>query len=532
MTDYTDKIIGDRYRIVKQLGEGGMAIVFKAFDTRLERYVAIKIIRKEKFPAEEWKRVSARFVREAKTLASIQHQNIVTVYDYGNTDDLPFIVMELVKGGTLKQRMVRIFSPAEAAAILAPIADGLDYAHRKGILHRDVTPSNIMFRQEGNPVITDFGIAKIQDNSNEQPLTKTGFTLGTPEYESPEQGMLKEIDGRADEYSLGIIFYEMLTGKQPFKGETPVETLFKQQLDPLPEPENIPENVREILYKALEKDPANRYPTIGAFGTELKKLINNPEQNPDVEINLDGSTASVEVKPLADPIPELAISPSEELPPETAPEKKKTRLKYLLWMILFLASVGAGIFVILRKDLLSIFPKAAATEEINPFAETITDTPAITGTITFTPGITETMTNTPAITETMTPTPGITESMTYTPDKIYEGQIIGSCPYPTFQEVGSVTHIAPGFTLGIKLRYSPAGEETGYQAVREKYDGSLYDIQIIDGPECVKKIVWYYVSWNGYKGWIAETDINGSDKYYLEKYEGSDVQSGIIPTIE
>ena len=193
-----------------------MAVVYKAFDPNLERPVAVKLIKMGAFPSDAFGNVRERFKREAKALALLNHPNIVRVYDYGEFEGAPFIVMELLDDGSLKQRLGRPIPVPQAAAILAPIADGLAYAHRKGILHRDVKPSNILFKKDGTPVLTDFGIAKIIEGPNaNRTITKDGVGVGTPEYMAPEQGSGRQIDGRTDEYSLGIVFYEMITGRKP-----------------------------------------------------------------------------------------------------------------------------------------------------------------------------------------------------------------------------------------------------------------------------------------------------------------------------
>ena len=513
MNDLIGQVIGGRYHIEKIMGEGGMALVYLAYDDIKNENVAIKFIKYENSLTEDDLNI---FYQEAKKIARLEHPNIVAFKDYNEYNGMPYIVMELIKGKTLKKRMKRGFTPEEAAEILIPIAEGLDYAHNEGIVHRDVKPGNIMFRLDGTPVITDFGIAKDSENNNGETINNAGVK-GTPEYMSPEQCLgKKDIDGRSDEYSLGIIFYEMVTGERPFDGDNWQETITNHQIKPYPEPQNLPENVNNILRKALEKDRDNRYPTIGDFAAELRKLISEPEGEPDLDIELDNSVSTMQVQPVD---AEQDVVSSPETDKTNSDEKKSDQLQPLenvkynnnsegghsrikksaIWTIIILALAGTGIFVLSRRNAISLFPAASATQE------TIL--------------ITETLTHTPAVTMTLTNTPVNTETMTNTPIPVDVGQIIGSCPYPAFQKVGDIAHIALGFTLGVRLRESPAGIETGIQAVRSDNNGNLYNLEILDGPVCVNNIVWYKVSFIGYEGWVAETDVSGSDKYYLENAE-------------
>ncbi len=225
-----------RYHILEQLGEGGMATVYKAYDTRLERDVAIKIIRRNAFPPEQLERILKRFEREAKSLAKLSHPNIVGVLDYGEHEGSPYLVLVYLPGGTLKKLMGRPMPWQEAVRLLIPIANALEYAHEHKVVHRDVKPANILLTEKSQPMLTDFGIAKILEIEDGHTLTNTGMGVGTPEYMSPEQGMGREVDGRADIYSMGIIFYELITGRKPYTADTPMAVILKHMTDPLPRP--------------------------------------------------------------------------------------------------------------------------------------------------------------------------------------------------------------------------------------------------------------------------------------------------------
>jgi len=272
MPDLTGHELG-RYHLIEKLGEGGMAVVFKAYDSRLEREVAVKIIRQEKVTSEKFLK---RFAREAKALAKLNHSNIIPIIDYGEHENLPFLVMPYITGGTLKQKLGKPIPYNEAAKILIPIANALAHAHLLGIVHRDIKPSNILLTDNGKPMLSDFGVAKILEMEETAELTDTGVGIGTPEYMSPEQAMGKAVDGRTDCYALGIVFYEMVTGRKPFQADTPLAVAIKQSTEPLPNPRLfiplLPEKVEQVLIKALTKNPENRYQTLELFEKALTEL--------------------------------------------------------------------------------------------------------------------------------------------------------------------------------------------------------------------------------------------------------------------
>ncbi len=274
----------ERYHVVEQLGQGGMATVYKAYDTRLERDVAIKIIRNDIFSPMALEHVQKRFTREGKTLAKLSNANIIKVFDYGEYEGAPYLVMEYIPGGTMKQMMGKPISWQEAFRILFPVAQALSYAHGLGVVHRDVKPANILLNMQGQPMLSDFGIAKLLEGDDGTTLTGFGVGIGTPEYMSPEQCMGEpKIDGRADIYSLGIILYELITGKKPFTADTPMAVIFKQHNDPLPKPGNfvkdLPESVEKILYKALAKKKEDRYTTMAEFCAALESQMGAAQKN-------------------------------------------------------------------------------------------------------------------------------------------------------------------------------------------------------------------------------------------------------------
>ncbi len=278
----------DRYEILELLGKGGMAMVYKAYDTRLEREVAIKIIRQDAFPPEILHDVLKRFEREAKSLARLSHPNIVKVLDYGEYEGSPFLVMEYFPGGTLKEKIGEPISWQEAMRLLLPIARGVEYAHNREVIHRDIKPANILMAENGQPTLSDFGIAKLFQDENTTVLTGSGVAMGTPEYMAPEQ-WTGETGYKSDMYSLGIILYEMVTGRRPYRADTPGGVFLKQVTEPLPFPSgvvaNLPKAVEGFLFKALAKEPADRFPDLGAFIKEIENLLSNDDANAQTSID-------------------------------------------------------------------------------------------------------------------------------------------------------------------------------------------------------------------------------------------------------
>jgi len=273
MSDVFGKRLG-QYILLEQLGEGGMAKVYNALDSRAERNVAIKVILPSKRSSQVFLQ---QFEQEAKSLANLIHTNIVKVLNYGVEDGQPYLVMEFVPGGTLKEAMERPIAWQTAAAILAPIARALEYVHRQQIIHQDVKPSNILLDDDFRPMLSDFGIVKMLDSKNENNTPSAiGVGVGTPDYMPPEQGMGKDVDFRADIYSLGLVYYEMVTGKKPFAADTPMAAVIRHITDELPLPSSIdkkiPKFVESAMLRAIQKDPEDRYPSMGSFADVLELL--------------------------------------------------------------------------------------------------------------------------------------------------------------------------------------------------------------------------------------------------------------------
>jgi len=404
-----------RYHILEQLGEGGMATVYKAYDTRLERDVAVKIIRREAFPPEQLERILKRFERESKALARLTHPNIVPVIDYGEYEGAPYLVMPYLPGGTLKQRLGTPMPWQEAVRLLLPIAQALDYAHEQNIIHRDIKPSNILLTGRGQPMLSDFGIAKILESGDTATLTGTGVGVGTPEYMAPEQ-WTGGAGPQADLYSLGVVLYELVTGRKPYTADTPAAVLLKQATEPLPRPRqfvrDLPEAVEKLLLKALAKRPEDRYADMAALVNALEGLLAGQSQS-----SRSGAKPAVRKPPLEDSIATIEQVPTPgNLPPVPARVSSKTRDQPLKPVLEKrpdrshlqrkpFSQIGLNwkrwIPVAVLLALLGIGLAALATS---------THTPRLTATRTATPTATNTSNPTPiAPTKTSIPAPGATQ---------------------------------------------------------------------------------------------------------------------------
>jgi tRNA A-37 threonylcarbamoyl transferase component Bud32 len=269
-----------RYEILREIGRGGMATVYLARDPNFQREVAIKVLPHE---ALHDSTLYQRFQREARTIASLEHPAIVPVYDFGEEDGQPFLVMRYLNGGSLSAKIKAGPLPvAEAAKVMLRIGDALDAAHAKGIVHRDLKPANILFDQYGNAYLSDFGIAQLSEATS--PLTGSAI-LGTPAYMSPEQirGDGK-VDGRADIYALGIVLFEMLTGKTPFKADTPAQMMMMHLANPTPrlpeEKSDLPDTINGVLIRAMAKDPDLRFQKASELGSVISAIASG--QAPDL----------------------------------------------------------------------------------------------------------------------------------------------------------------------------------------------------------------------------------------------------------
>ena len=265
-----------RFVVEKELGKGAMGVVYLGKDPKIGREVAIKTLAvAQEFEPEELAEVKERFFREAQTAGRLSHPNIVTIYDAGEEHDYCYIAMELLRGDSLARftKPGQLLPAEKTVSIIARAADALGYAHREGVVHRDVKPANLMYDPEADTLkVTDFGIARLTASSK----TKTGMVLGTPSYMSPEQLAGKRIDGRSDLFSLAATLYQMLCGRLPFDGESMAQLMFKIANEPpadIATVATVPAGIAQFLQRALAKNPEERFQTGEHFGGELRAAL-------------------------------------------------------------------------------------------------------------------------------------------------------------------------------------------------------------------------------------------------------------------
>jgi len=377
-----------RYEILELLGEGGMATVYKAYDTRLEREVAIKVIRRDAFPQDDMDMLLKRFEREAKSLGRLSHPNIVGVIDYGEFEGSPYLVMVYLSGGTLRDRLGRPMPWRDAIQLILPIAQALEYVHDRNIINRDVKPSNILMTEKGQPMLTDFGLVKVFGDKEKDSthLTSSGTGLGTPDYMAPEQ-WTGEATAQSDLYSLGVVLYEMVTGHRPYTADTPAGVLLKQATEALPLPKHyipdLPQNVESVLLKVLAKDPANRYPDMHTFIGELQNLL----------AGRDVLASSVKTERLREQMTgRVERSPRNTLPSEPQPANQKRTWPVIvgvLGVIGLLVICGGIWFVSSNSGMFSSEPTATQQQQAVVVDATATEVPP-TQTVEPTIGVTDT----------------------------------------------------------------------------------------------------------------------------------------------
>lgn len=300
---WTGKVLG-RYEIGPLIGQGGMAQVYKGRHPALKRDVAIKLIHNHLATGEGF---IERFQREAQLVAALRHPNIVQVYDLDMDMGVYYMVMEFIDGPTLaaqlegKRRQNSLLSLEQVVELMLVLCSALDYAHTQGMVHRDVKPGNVMFTSTGQPVLTDFGLAKIVGATSQ---TASGLVLGTPMYMSPEQAKGESGDARSDIYALGVMLFELATGRVPFQGDTPLSVVFKHVNEPLPSAKmvnaRVPDSIEQIIVEATQKIPSHRYQTCAQLAVDLRRA------QPSLE------------NPVAQPLPTPAPAPVPEAAPPPA----------------------------------------------------------------------------------------------------------------------------------------------------------------------------------------------------------------------
>ena len=377
-------LLNDRYEVIEKIGTGGMSDVYRAKDRKLNRFVAVKVLKQE---FSENANFVSKFIVEAQAAAGLMHPNIVNVYDVGEENGIHYIIMELVEGITLKkyiEKKARL-SFKEAVSIAIQVSMGIEAAHNNHIIHRDIKPQNIIISKEGKVKVTDFGIAKAATSN-----TVTSNVMGSVHYTSPEQARGGYSDEKSDVYSLGITLFEMLTGRVPFDGETTVAIAIKHIREPIPSPREyiseIPVSVEQIVLKCCQKAVDRRYQSMGALIEDLKQALLNPDEDfvrivepEDMGatrmINVNGWANELEEHPIhttgslklrTDRIPEeILVEETEEKEQENRAEKITTAVMIaigilIICMILFLVSKILGFFNTSEPN---EFPGSAVTTE-------------------------------------------------------------------------------------------------------------------------------------------------------------------------
>lgn len=337
--NHTNSISIPGYTIHGKIAAGGMATVYRATQESLDREVALKILRPIGDP-----RLSQRFLNEGRTVAALNHPNVITIYDIGVAGELHYISMELLGGGSLADRMKGHIEPDYALELLKILADCLGYVHRHGVVHRDIKPANILFRENGTPVLTDFGIAKTL--AAESGLTLDNTALGSPHYLSPEQAQSQKLDGRTDIYSLGIVFYEMITGARPFNGKTAIDTIMAQIQNPVPELPAEHQRFQKLLQLMLAKKPERRFPS----AAELVKFVSVLARKTSADAD-PAATVAIPVKKRArkKASADSALEPTVVLKQGHSPPKpagkpgRKRRRRGLVFASLSIAALAAGV---------------------------------------------------------------------------------------------------------------------------------------------------------------------------------------------
>lgn len=381
--NFTGRLLG-QYELKELLGRGGMGAVYRAYQSALDRHVAIKVI---SLSVAQEPGYAERFTREAKMAASLEHPHIVPVYDYGIDNAVSYVVMRLLTGGSLEQRLRQsgAFSLTEIALLLAQLASALEYAHSRGLIHRDIKPSNVMFDARGDAYLVDFGIAKLLQSS--QSFTTHTTMLGTPSYMSPEQWMDSDLTPASDQYALGILTYQLLTGELPFEATTPYALMHKHLNEVAAPPQvrrpDIPVSVSAVVQRALGKTPADRFSSVTAFATAFDAATRE----------IPGELATMRLTPTPSPPLARPEPPAETAPAARTRPQRSSRPPMLVAVLLglILVALSALILLTLRQApletaqstnaiLLSTLTDAplAQTEEL-PTAR-LTDTPVPTAT--------------------------------------------------------------------------------------------------------------------------------------------------------
>jgi serine/threonine-protein kinase len=450
-----------RYEVIRELGKGGMAIVYLAYDPYIKRQVAVKVLPRQ-FTYDPQFRV--RFQQEAQLIAALEHPYIVPIYDFGEHEDQPFIVMRYLPGGTLTQRLNDgALTVPEVVPLFENLASALDYAHRLGIIHRDIKPGNTLFDTDGKAHLSDFGIAKIQEAN--AAVTGTGSLVGTPAYMSPEQAIgAKVIDGRVDIYSLGVVLFQCLSGELPFKADTPMGLAIAHIQQPVPSllalRPDLPPGFDGIIRKALEKDPAGRYQTGGEFARAIGQQARLLDM--DVKASIHTNVAPVSYSgPSRGPAAgepqgkSLPSQPGVEIVPASVPKKSAApRVAGVLAILLSLGLIGGFASGLIPNPFASVAVTATTAATVAPSATPVR--------VTFSPSA--------AATEPATATQEATGTPTIVPTATLTATLAG--PLTEFTDDTGIDMIlvpAGDFTMGGNDLNAEPDERTVHPVILDDY---------------------------------------------------------------
>jgi serine/threonine protein kinase len=371
MSTLNGKNLG-KYRMLERLGRGGMADVYKAYHPRLDRYVAVKVMHSHLVDDSDF---LTRFEREARAVANLRHPNIVQVFDFDIEDEIYFMVMEFIEGGTLKDQLQKLALTRErmplaaALTLFQQVAGALEYAHQLNMLHRDIKPANILLDEKGRAMLADFGIARIVTDKR---LTATGTLIGTPAYMAPEQGQGGEATVASEVYSLGVILYEMVTGQVPFDADTPLAILLMHVNDPLPLPREfvpeIPEPLERVILRSMAKNPEDRFESVAEMSDSVQQVLVSLSEKTTMAAQTPSPLAEqeTEIAPVI-PVQEETLAPAPDVvpvepEPQVSPPTTKKRGKgwlVILGVVLLLAIVGGALYAF------KIIPSGGATEVVD-----------------------------------------------------------------------------------------------------------------------------------------------------------------------
>ena len=513
MEDLVGKRIGN-YEVIRLIGSGGMANVYLASNTNLNRYAALKIVKKDAFSEAEYETIRLRFLAECQNLAQLNHPNIVKIYDAGDYESSPYLIMELLDGNTLRILTGAQMSAPTAASLLLPIADALAYMHSKGLIHRDVKPSNIILKADGTPVLTDFGISRsIEKDPNKPAITQAGYMIGTPDYISPEQALGGNLDGRSDEYSLAVILYEMVTGAKLYQGDTPNSIANKHINAPIPSAKSINPNLTDyeeaVLEKALAKNPDNRYPTMKEFESALQSIMDEAD--------------TVSKTKYADKDNSVTFPTREFVAATEKPGIAKAILIPLLVALAIICIFGIRMLIgqnqgsqlstaSVDSQAAEIVFAAESTSVINNVpSEEIPNPTSINGQIQEQIVSDETGSSS-ADAETasqLEETLGKNANQETAEPAVSDDTIqVGNCKYGTRLALGDKAEV---INVGRLLMYEVPDDAL----IEGIYAFSEREFTIIDGPICMDESIWWKIDFLGYIGWSRE--MNSEGVYYMEK---------------